>query len=93
MGTQVRLRLTLWQHLSVCAVRCFRPHGGGDDGEHPLQEAEVDLVPGHDAGQTGVALQQLLVDAPAQGRRCLLLRRRQRRHQVGNVHLLKAPPA
>lgn len=44
----------------------FSSHVGGDDGEHPLQKAEIDQVTGDDTRQAGVALQEFLVDAPAQ---------------------------
>lgn len=36
----------------------------GDDAEHPLKKAEVDLVSRDDTGQTRVALQELLVNSP-----------------------------
>ena len=65
------------------------PHVCGDDAEHPLQEAEVDLVGGDDAGQASVAVQQPLVDTPPQRRRGLLLRGHQRWHQIRDAHQLR----
>lgn len=47
-------------------ARELSAHVGGEDGEHPLREAEIDFIPGDDAGQAGVALQQFLVDPPAE---------------------------
>lgn len=58
---------------------------GGEDDEDTRGEALVQKLSGQQSGQATVALQQLLMQSPAQGASNLLLCQQQSRQQLGKL--------
>lgn len=72
-----------YYYLYVCVSVCVcSPDVGGEDDEDALGEGLVQQVSGQQAGQAAVALQELLMQPPAQRRAHLLLSKQQGSQQL-----------
>lgn len=88
-GTTLYMQPPWWGGEGAHISQCGGAYISQDDGEHPVQEAVVDLVAGYDVREAGELLQEFLVASPLQGVGDSLLRGGQCRHKFGYDHQLQ----